>query len=170
MNLSNYFENNIEEINIIAEKHKGKFERDVVVSNVFLYLSSREHLVNEENVLAFIIQWCSKLKYWSKDRCVYLMEERKNSDRTTLLIDNVEFNQSTIEPELFNKLFADYLNTLDDYLDRCIIKDYYENNNISNYKDVMAFYKVKKRQAFEIKKKISKLEENLYNFIKEKIC
>ena len=58
MNLSNYFDLNIKEINLIAEKHKGNYERDVVVSNVFLYLSDKLDQVNEDNIKGYIGVQC----------------------------------------------------------------------------------------------------------------
>lgn len=169
MNLSNYFDLNIKEINLIAEKHKGNYERDVVVSNVFLYLSDKLDQVNEDNIKGYIIRWCSMLKHWNQNRCVYLMEEKKSQYRNIELMEVYDAEQSTISGIEFDSNFKSFLSTLS-YMDRCILRDYYEEKQLDTIEDIMTFYTVKRRQAFEIKKKINKLELHLYKFIKDKQC
>ena len=69
----------------------------------------------------------------------------------------------------FDKYFNEYVRTIPNYLDRCILRDFYEQKHVNTIDDIMLFYSVSKRQAYEIKNKIEKLEVNLFNHIKNKI-
>lgn len=168
LDLKQYFTENISEIETIAEIHKHKYERDVVVSNLFLYLYQRENEVNKLNIKSYIIRWCSMLKYWNMNRSEFLMEEKKNQNRFVNISDLPIENEASDVIGLtidFEREFRAYLDSLDSYLDRCILRDYYEVKTINTTQDIMDFYKVKKRQAYEIKKRIKTLEFGLLEFI-----
>ena len=169
MDLNQFFTDNYAEIERIASIHKSEFDKDVVISNLYLYLSGKECELNDDNVMSYVIQWCSKLKYWNKNRSQFLMEEKAGRDIVVDGENDVIADYSITTNIDFKTHFDNYVKGIDSYMDRCILRDYYEDRSITTIHDIMNFYNVKRTQAFEIKKKILELEKGLYLYIKNKI-
>lgn len=153
---------------VIANNHLN-YQSEVVFSNLYLYLLEQKNKLTNENIMGFIITFVNKLKTWrnwGSEKGVNIMEHTFFKREKFDVLDNV------VEPNVdlkFDKYFNEYVRTIPNYLDRCILKDFYEQKHINTIEDIMLFYSVSQRQAYEIKNKIEKLEVNLFNYIKEKI-
>ena len=161
--------NEKEIMEVITNNHLD-YQKEVVFSNLYLYLLEQKNKLSDENIMGFVITFVNKLKTWrnwGKDKGVNTMEhtffKREKFDVLDNVVDvpNVDFQ--------FDKYFNEYVRTIPSYLDRCILKDFYEQKHVNTIDDIMSFYSVSKRQAYEIKNKIEKLEVNLFNHIKNKI-
>ncbi len=161
--------NEREIMEIITNNHLN-YQKEVVFSNLYLYLLEQKNKLTDANIMGFVIIFANKLKTWrnwSKDKGVNIMEHNFFKREKFDVLDNVvDVPSVNID---FDKYFNEYIRTIPNYLDRCILKDFYEQKHINTIEDIMSFYSVSKRQAYEIKNKIEKLEVDLFNHIKNKI-
>lgn len=162
MDIARFFKENIDYINGVVSLHKGGIEHGVILSNLYLYLAENEK-VNNDNIKGFIISYCSKIRKWRKRGVMF--EERSKVDK----LDNLILTSSHTLNVDFNTKLQEFCESLS-YNDRCIILDYYSNPNIQSIEDYQRFFKAKRRTAFEIKKKIKLINNQLYSYINNQLC
>lgn len=165
-----FISKNEREIMEVIKNNHLDYQSEVVFSNLYIYLLEQKNKLTEVNVMGFVIIFVNKLKTWrnwGKEKGVNIMEhtffKREKFDALDNVIDVPCINID------FDKYFNEYVRTIPNYLDRCILRDFYEQKHVNTIDDIMSFYSVSKRQAYEIKKKIEKLELELFNYIKSRL-
>lgn len=161
--------NEKEIMEVITNNHLD-YQSEVVFSNLYLYLLEQKYKLTNENIMGFVITFVNKLKTWrnwGSEKGINIMEHTFFKREKFDVLDNV-IDVPNVDLQ-FDKYFNEYIRTIPNYLDRCILKDFYEHKHVNTIDDIMLFYSVSQRQAYEIKNKIEKLEVNLFNYIKHKI-
>jgi len=156
----------------VIKKIHAPYEDEVIFSNLYFYLLDQQNKLTQQNIMGFIVTFVNSLrtwKNWGKEKGINIMEENFFKRENFELQENMHTDVVGLEID-FNKHFDDFVKTIPNYLDRCILRDFYEQKHVNTIDDLMAFYSVSKRQAYEIKGKIEKMEIEMFNYIKSKLC
>lgn len=151
---------------------RAPYEDEVVFSNLYFYLLEQQNKLTQQNIMGFVVTFVNRLKTWKnwgKEKGINIMEENFFKRENFELQENTHTDVVGLEID-FNKYFDEFVKTIPNYLDRCILRDFYEQKHVNTIDDLMAFYSVSKRQAYEIKGKIERMEIEMFNYIKSKLC
>lgn len=151
---------------------RAPYQDEVVFINLYFYLLEQQDKLTQQNIMGFIVTFVNRLKSWKnwgKEKGIDIMEHNFFKRENFEMQENTHTEVVGLEID-FNKHFDDFIKTIPNYLDRCILRDFYEQKHVNTIEDLMSFYSVSKRQAYEIKKKIENLEFELFNYIKSKLC
>jgi hypothetical protein len=151
---------------------RAPYQDEVIFSNLYFYLLEQQEKLTQQNIMGFIVTFVNRLKSWKnwgKEKGIDIMEHNFFKREDFELQENTHMDVVGLEVD-FNKYFDEFVKTIPSYLDRCILRDFYDQKHVNTIDDLMSFYSVSKRQAYEIKKKIENLEFELFNYIKSKLC
>ena len=177
--LDKYITKNEKDIIAIILKHtndqyktKRKYDKDVVFSNIYIHLEKNLLKLTFTNIESFIVTYCYRLKYWFKNRHIFLTEDlMEETNEICLSIEEDYFcydgetDYMTLLQELINNFCI--LNKTDN-VNKTLIEDYYKYN-ILNYKDVMKLYNQKYTYSFRLLKVIRLLISDFEEYCKEEL-
>lgn len=156
----------------VIKNIRAPYEDEAIFTNLYFYLLEQKDKLTHLNIMGFIVTFVNRLKSWKnwgKEKGINIMEENFFKREDFELQENMNTDVVGLEID-FNKHFDDFVKTIPNYLDRCILRDFYEQKHVDTIEDLMSFYSVSKRQAYEIKNKIEKMETEMFNYIKSKLC
>lgn len=156
----------------VIKNIRAPYEDEVIFSNLYFYLLEQQNKLTQQNIMGFIVTFVNRLKSWKnwgKEKGINIMEENFFKRENFELQENMQTDVVGLDVD-FNKYFDEFVKTIPNYLDRCILRDFYEQKHVNTIDDIMAFYSVSQRQAYEIKGKIERMEIEMFNYIKQKLC